>query len=139
MDCQQITRLGQVLRRWKLDELPQFFNVLRAEMSLVGPRPKIPEHGEPRCGCRPGITGAATLAFAHEELLFASIPKYRLDTFYSHVVLPLKHRLDADYMARATFFSDVMMLFNTALRRWDNSFLLISPNEYERYLQDQQD
>ncbi len=116
---QTFTPVGPFLRRWKLDELPQLLNVLLGDMSLVGPRPKLPAHQVADLWCRPGITGAATIAFVHEEQLLACVPHHHLDEFYRETVLPLKHQLDSDYMASATFASDVKMLFNSALRRWD--------------------
>jgi lipopolysaccharide/colanic/teichoic acid biosynthesis glycosyltransferase len=109
------------LRRWKLDELPQIFNVLAGHMSLVGPRPKMPEHVQIELQCRPGITGAATTAFAHEERILERVPKHSLDDYYHRVVLPAKLQLDADYMARATFASDFRLIVNSLLRRWDTS------------------
>jgi len=59
----RMTRIGALLRRLKLDELPQLINVVRGEMSFVGPRPKIPQHENLCMLCRPGITGAATIEF----------------------------------------------------------------------------
>ena len=118
---QPFTAIGPFLRRSKLDELPQILNVLRGDMSLVGPRPKMPEHAIGDVSCRPGITGAATLAFAREETLLDSIPAHELDSFYHRVVLPAKLHLDAEYMSRATFFSDLKLIVNSILRRWDES------------------
>ena len=115
----QITRIGRTLRRLKLDELPQMMNVLKGDMSLVGPRPKIPEHQVATFSCRPGITSPATLAFACEENYFARIPKDLLADYYRFAVLPLKQRLDADYMARATLLSDLVVLFKTATCCWE--------------------
>lgn len=118
---QRFTPIGQFLRQWKLDELPQLWNVLVGDMSLVGARPKLPQHQLTELSCRPGITGAATLAFAREELVLARLPSHRLDDYYNGVILPIKHELDREYMARATFLSDFSLLVKTVLRRWDSS------------------
>jgi lipopolysaccharide/colanic/teichoic acid biosynthesis glycosyltransferase len=115
----QITRVGRTLRRLKLDELPQVLNVLKGDMSLVGPRPKIPEHQLTTFSCRPGITSPATLAFACEESLFAWIPKNLLADYYRIAVLPLKQRLDVEYMARASLLSDLVVLFRTVTGCWN--------------------
>jgi lipopolysaccharide/colanic/teichoic acid biosynthesis glycosyltransferase len=120
-DNQPFTSIGPLLRRWKLDELPQVFNVLLGHMSMVGPRPKMPEHVKTDLVCRPGITGAATIAFAREETILDRVPKHSLDDYYHNVVLPTKRRLDKDYMAAATFFSDLKLIADSVLRRWDGS------------------
>jgi len=120
---QAFTPIGPFLRRLKLDELPQLANVLLGHMSLVGPRPKLPEHVIFDLPCRPGITGLATTVFASEEAAFARVHKDYLDAFYHAVVLPAKWKLDAEYMARATFISDLKLLVNTVLRRWDDTVL----------------
>jgi lipopolysaccharide/colanic/teichoic acid biosynthesis glycosyltransferase len=116
-----ITNVGRYLRWWKLDELPQFLNVLRGEMSLVGPRPKVPEQQITLLKCRPGITGAATIAFAQEELLLVEIPEEQLEEHFRNVILLLKDTLDANYMANATPLSDLRLLLHTAIRRWDRA------------------
>ncbi|MDR3750201.1 MAG: sugar transferase [Terracidiphilus sp.] len=122
-DNQRFTPIGLFLRRWKLDELPQLLNVLAGHMSLVGPRPKMPEHVKFKLRARPGITGAATIAFAREEAVLARVPKLHLDNCYHSVVLPAKRKLDREYMARATFLSDLKLIVNTVLRRWDSSVM----------------
>jgi len=120
---QRFTTVGPFLRRWKLDELPQLLNVLWGDMSLVGPRPKLPEHLVSDFPCRPGITGAATIAFAREEMILDRVPKHHLNSYYHKVVLPAKRRLDARYMARATFLSDLKLIVDSVLRRWDSSVM----------------
>ena len=124
---QRFTPVGPFLRRWKLDELPQLLNVLLGNMSLVGPRPKMPEHLVSVIPCRPGITGAATLAFGCEESFLTQVPAEHLDACYYAVVLPAKLSLDAHYMARATFLSDFKLIVNSILRRWDDSILRSLP------------
>jgi lipopolysaccharide/colanic/teichoic acid biosynthesis glycosyltransferase len=118
---QRFTLIGPFLRRWKLDELPQLFNVLAGDMSLVGPRPKLAEHQLSELCCRPGITGAASLLFACEERVLACVPVGSMDALHHSVILPVKHQLDREYMARATFLSDLRLIINTVLRRWDGS------------------
>jgi lipopolysaccharide/colanic/teichoic acid biosynthesis glycosyltransferase len=120
---QLFTPVGPFLRRWKLDEVPQLFNVLAGHMSLVGPRPKLPAHAISNVPSRAGITGAATIAFAREEAILDRVPKHLLDSFYHSVVLPAKHQLDEDYMANATFTSDLKLIVDSVLRRWDTSIV----------------
>jgi lipopolysaccharide/colanic/teichoic acid biosynthesis glycosyltransferase len=122
-DSQHFTPIGKFLRRWKLDELPQLLNVLLGHMSLVGSRPRMPEHVLSPLSCRPGITGLATIVFADEEVVLARVPPDQLDAFYLTVVLPVKRQLDAQYMARATVLSDLQILVKSVLRRWDNDAL----------------
>lgn len=116
---QRFTTLGRWLRQWKLDELPQLLNVLTGEMSLVGPRPKMREYVVKNPLCRPGITGAATIVFGREEELLEKTSRLRTEEAYSTVVMPAKFRLDTEYMAQATFLSDLELLVRSVLRRWD--------------------
>jgi lipopolysaccharide/colanic/teichoic acid biosynthesis glycosyltransferase len=113
----RLTCVGSFLRRYKLDEIPQLYNVLRGDMSLVGPRPKLARFEHAEMGCRPGLTGAATLAFAREEELLKNIPEAELDSFHMEVLSPIKAGLDNEYQSRATFASDLGILFNTLLKK----------------------
>jgi lipopolysaccharide/colanic/teichoic acid biosynthesis glycosyltransferase len=115
---EHVTPFGRLLRHFKLDEPPQVFNVLLGDMSLVGPRPKIPAQQLACFSCRPGITGPATLVFAREEVLFSHISADLLADFYKTAVLPAKQQLDADYMQRATLPSDLQILISTLIGNW---------------------
>ncbi len=114
-DDSRITRVGKVLRRFKLDELPQLYNVLRGDMSFVGPRPKVLGHENVELRCKPGITGAATLVFAREENLLAHIPDHHVEAFTVEVLHPFKADLDSRYAENCTFITDVKILTRTAL------------------------
>jgi lipopolysaccharide/colanic/teichoic acid biosynthesis glycosyltransferase len=111
---------GRWLRKWKLDELPQLFNVVCGNMSLVGPRPDLAQYlatltEEQRAilRFRPGITGAATLRFRHEENLLAQVPAKDLGSFYTSRILPEKVQMDLEYARHATLRSDLGILFRT--------------------------
>ncbi len=110
----RVTRFGGFLRRYKLDELPQLFNILRGEMSLVGPRPKLPHLEVMHMPFRPGLTGAATLAFRCEEEMLQDIPDDELEAYYCRTIKPLKAKIDWDYMREATLASDFSLLYETA-------------------------
>jgi lipopolysaccharide/colanic/teichoic acid biosynthesis glycosyltransferase len=116
----RITAVGRWLRATKLDELPQLYNVVRGDMSLVGPRPKLVSH---ECGplpCRPGITGAATLLFTREEELLARVPADLVERFTVQVLNPVKAKLDARYAEYASFRSDLELIAATVFRlQWD--------------------
>jgi len=116
----RITRLGAFFRRYKLDELPQLWNVLRGEMSLVGPRPDVPGFADQLQGparaildLRPGITGPAALAFRHEEaLLAAAEDPERLN---SEVLFPAKIDLNLRYLHDYTLRRDIVYILATFL------------------------
>jgi lipopolysaccharide/colanic/teichoic acid biosynthesis glycosyltransferase len=127
-DDPRITASGRVLRAWKLDELPQLLNVLTGELSLVGPRPEVPDYvalytPEQReiLRYRPGLTSPGTLAFVDEVAVLARSPDPAHT--YLHEVMPEELRRDLAYMQHATFVSDLRVLLATmgALVRKDRS------------------
>lgn len=111
----RITAVGGWLRRAKLDELPQIVNVLRGDMSLVGPRPKVSDHQVSELICRPGLTGAATLAFIEEEKMLVTVPEDQLETYVIDVLHRIKSEVDHEYALRSTLRSDFLLLSSTAL------------------------
>lgn len=112
----RVTQLGRLLRKFKIDELPQFYNILRGDMSLVGPRPKLPQYvAIQRPSYRPGITGPATLAFSREEELIRGVAATDVDAFYEQNIKPVKARLDVCYMCKATPLSDLRIVADTFL------------------------
>jgi len=118
----RVTRLGQWLRRLKLDELPQLINVLKGEMSLVGPRPDVPGYLDRLRGddarlleLRPGITGLATLAFRNEEALLAQQQDPR--RFNDEILFPEKVRLNLAYQQSQSLTGDLACLFKTIFNR----------------------
>jgi lipopolysaccharide/colanic/teichoic acid biosynthesis glycosyltransferase len=110
----RVTRIGRCLRKYKLDELPQLFSVLLGEMSVIGPRPKLPHLELMRMPFRPGLTGAATLAFRGEKEMLENIPDDDLEAYYCRIIKPLKAKIDWDYMRKATLSSDFALLYETA-------------------------
>ena len=115
----RITRLGKFLRKFKLDELPQFWNVLRGDMSLVGPRPEVPEFVDTKQAIwkyvlqvRPGITDPTSIAFRNEEALLAKASD-RV-AYYREVLLPEKLRLQAAYLGKMSMWQDLKVIAQTA-------------------------
>jgi len=117
----RITPLGRVLRRWKIDELPQLANVVRGDMSLVGPRPEVPCYVAGYTAAqrrvlrvRPGITDPASLSYVDESQLLARFDDP--ERGYVDVVLPRKLALSLAYLEHRTLRSDLALLARTALR-----------------------
>jgi lipopolysaccharide/colanic/teichoic acid biosynthesis glycosyltransferase len=113
----RVTPIGKILRRTKLDELPQLLNVFKGEMSLVGPRPEDPRYVELYTveqrrvlEVKPGITSLATLEYRHEEaLLTATDPEKQ----YIEQIMPAKLTIDLEYVTHATILTDLTILFKT--------------------------
>ena len=113
----RLTRIGEFLRRYKIDELPQLFNILKGDMQLVGSRPEVERYVQMfRADYavilrdRPGITDPASLAYRHEANMLAAD---RLEQQYIDEILPAKLKLSMDYQKRRTFLSDIGILLRT--------------------------
>jgi len=114
----RVTRVGRVLRRWKVDELPQLVNVLRGEMSFVGPRPEVPryvnmfaEQYRELLAVRPGITDIASMAFRDEETLLGRCSNP--EDLYVREILPRKLALSHAYVRRRSFGLDLRLIART--------------------------
>ncbi len=115
----RITRAGEVLRRYKLDELPQLINVLKGEMSLVGPRPELPRYvdGYPDdlkrliLSIKPGITDEASLTYRNENALLANSEDP--ERTYLEEILPKKLALYAEYASNHNLLMDVAIICRT--------------------------
>lgn len=117
----RVSTCGGFLRKWKLDELPQLFNVLKGDMSIVGPRPDLPQYFAALSPglrsvlqLRPGITGMASLKFRNEEDVLAGIPASELAHAYVTKLMPAKIELDMQYAKNASLLSDLGILLRTA-------------------------
>ena len=124
----RITPLGAKLRKYKLDELPELWNVLIGDMSFVGPRPDVPGYADALVGedrevlqLRPGITGPASLKYRNEEDLLARVASegvagYTDPVRYNdEVIYPDKVRLNRYYLHHYSFWMDIKMIFATVL------------------------
>jgi lipopolysaccharide/colanic/teichoic acid biosynthesis glycosyltransferase len=116
----RVTPVGRWLRATKIDELPQLWNVLRGDMSLVGPRPEVPgyvdQYGEAErevLDFVPGITDPASIRYRNESALLAQAADP--EEYYRRVVLPDKLRLSIDYGNKATFVSDLLVIVRTVI------------------------
>jgi lipopolysaccharide/colanic/teichoic acid biosynthesis glycosyltransferase len=116
----RLTRVGRVLERTKLDELPQLFNVLAGDMSLVGPRPEVPRFvgGQPEwdavLAVKPGIVGPSQLVFRNESELYPDGCR-DVEGYYVQHILPPKLAIDAAYAARWTVWGDLVIMARTVL------------------------
>jgi lipopolysaccharide/colanic/teichoic acid biosynthesis glycosyltransferase len=116
----RITPLGAKLRKYKLDELPELWNVLVGDMSFVGPRPDVPGYADALTGedrevlkLRPGITGPASLKYRNEEELLATVDDPQ--RYNDEVIFPDKVRINRYYLHHYSFWMDIKMIFATVL------------------------
>jgi len=114
----RITSVGRYLRCLKFDELPQLWNVLRGEMSLVGPRPEVPNYVQyyspaqrQVLSVRPGVTDPASIAYRREEELLDGQPDP--DRYYREVILPQKLSMNLEYLNHMTLCNDLVLLLRT--------------------------
>lgn len=117
----RITRIGIFLRKAKLDEFPQFLNVLRGEMSVVGPRPEVAEYVRKYSKAqrkvldyKPGITDVASITYFEENALLAE--SENPEKTYVEEIMPEKIRINLEYQQTATVWTDLKVIFRTALR-----------------------
>jgi lipopolysaccharide/colanic/teichoic acid biosynthesis glycosyltransferase len=113
-----ISRSGRVFRKYKLDELPQLFNVLAGSMSLVGPRPDVPGYadrlqGEDRIilSLRPGITGPASIKYKDEESILAAVDNP--EAYNDRIIWPDKVRINREYVNNYSLLHDIRYIFHT--------------------------
>lgn len=118
----RITKIGAFLRKYKLDELPELWNVVMGEMSLVGPRPDVPGYADRLKGTdinmlklRPGITGTASLKYANEEEILAA--KEDPQKYNDEVIFPDKVKLNLEYYEKQSLWLDIKIIFATIFRR----------------------
>lgn len=137
----RITPIGRLLRRFKLDELPQLWNVLTGKMSFVGPRPDVPGYADALTGddcvllsLRPGITGPASLFFRYEEQILADAdnPKEFNDT----VIWPMKVKINREYLNNWSFWKDIGYIIVTVIPHANRILRLVpeSPRSKEQLL-----
>ena len=118
LNDRRITRSGRIFRKTKIDELPQLYNVLVGQMSLVGPRPDVAGFADALEGAdrailslRPGITGPATLVYRDEEALLAGVED--AESYNRNVIFPHKVQINLEYARNYSLIGDVKYLFKT--------------------------
>jgi len=129
----RITPLGRVLRKYKLDELPELFNVLIGDMSFVGPRPDVPGYADKLQGgdrdilkLKPGITGPASLKYKNEEEILAIVDDPQ--KYNDEVLFPDKVRINLDYLYNWNFGIDIKIIIYTVLGK---KYIEVNRNNHE--------
>ena len=117
----RITKVGAFLRKYKIDELPQLFNVLKGDMSLVGPRPEVPKYvalynEEQRkvLSVRPGITDLASLKYSDENDILGKVENP--EEYYINVIMKDKLTLNLEYIEKSNLFFDISLVIKTIIK-----------------------
>ncbi|MGG7178135.1 sugar transferase [Clostridium paraputrificum] len=117
----RITPIGRTLRKYKIDELPQLFNVFKGDMSLVGPRPEVPvyvnmytEEQMKVLDVRPGITDLASLRYRDENDVLGSVENP--EEYYINVIMPDKLKLNMEYISKSSVFFDISIIIKTIIK-----------------------
>ena len=114
----RITQIGKILRRFKLDEIPQLINVIKGDMSIVGPRPEVPKYVDMYTteqlkvlSVRPGLTDLASIEYINENELLGKSQNPEKE--YVEVIMPKKLALNIQYINNQSFFGDIWLVFRT--------------------------
>lgn len=117
----RITKTGAFLRKYKIDELPQLFNVLKGDMSLVGPRPEVPKYVElyteeekKVLTVRPGITDLASLRYKDENEILGKVENP--EEYYINVIMKDKLKLNLEYIEKSNLFFDISLIIKTVIK-----------------------
>jgi len=118
----RITKVGGILRKLKLDEIPEVLNIVKGEMSLVGPRPDMPEYIKKInendriiLNLKPGLTGPASLKYINEEEILANVPDPKW--YNDNIIFPDKVRINKLYIEQWSFFLDLKIILHTIIRK----------------------
>ncbi|OFX44540.1 MAG: sugar transferase [Bacteroidetes bacterium GWC2_33_15] len=121
-EIERITQVGNFLRKSKIDELPELINIIRGDMSFVGPRPDVPGYADLLCDddkiilqLKPGLTGPASLKYVDEEDILKKVTNPQ--EYNDRVIFPDKVRINKEYMKYWNFWIDIKIIIFTALRK----------------------
>ena len=135
----RVTKVGSFLRKTKINELPQIFNILKGDISIVGPRPLVDRTFKAYSkdiqskiyNLKPGLTGIGSIIFRDEESIISSISDEDPHNYYKRVIAPYKGELEMWYQTNASFYLDLKLIFLTA-------WVILFPNSnlYEKWFED---
>ncbi len=135
----RVTKFGKVLRKTKINELPQIYNVMKGDITIVGPRPVLEQDWklypdsiiDKIYDVKPGLTGIGSIIFRDEESLVSSIKDEDYHEFYERVIAPYKGKLEMWYQKNQSFLTDLKLIFLTA-------FVIVLPNNklHEKWFKD---
>ena len=138
-DKHRMTKFGKFIRNYSIDELPQIINILKGEISLVGPRPLVAktftaynkEVQSKIYNVKPGLTGIGSIIYRDEESIISAVTDEDPHEFYKRVIAPYKGELEMWYQSNCSFFLDLQLIFMTA-------WVILAPNSrlYEKWFKD---